>query len=222
MGETRANESAVRRSLLESAIIGVSLAFVSPLLWFVTLWWSAVLAFQLGVPLTQGGIAAAALTGLTIGVVLDVLLLARWVRRFYTLPLAIVFVFYLGLCVVAGTLCMGLPVGTFAVGIAAGIYIGRRECHAGHDATRSKAAIRRASLLTAMVTTGLALPIGIMALHETSILRWLAGHFGLTADDWSGPPGRILVGGLLMCLFGLQFAATRWAGKAACHGWRRR
>ncbi len=84
-----------------------------------------------GVPVTA--VIAAAMSGLVVGIVLDLLLLRRWIRRFYTASLWLMAVIYGALCVVAVAFFMGLPVGTFPLKLLAGIYAGRRQHHAGAE-----------------------------------------------------------------------------------------
>jgi hypothetical protein len=57
----------------------------------------------------------------------------------------------------------------------------------------------------------LALPVGLMALHEPIVLR-AAGAFGLEAGTISGPVGQASMVVICLILFGLQFCSTRVAG----------
>ena len=65
-------------------------------------------------------IIVAALTGLLIGIVLDILFLRRWIRNFYLAHLWLLAMVYGALCVMAIASFMGLPVGTFMLGLLAG------------------------------------------------------------------------------------------------------
>ena len=78
-------------------------------------------------------VITAALTGLLVGIVLDVLFLRRWIRNFYIARLWILAIIYGALCVVAVASFMGLPVGTFALGLLAGGSAGRRQIHNPSD-----------------------------------------------------------------------------------------
>jgi hypothetical protein len=203
-------------SKLEATIIGLFIGIICPWLTFVACWWTAFLLHQYVSPVPEGMIKAAALTGLGLGCLLDVVFLRRWVGKFYTAnPWQIVMV-YLGLCVVAVGACMGVPVGTFSLGVAAGAYVGRREHHRQTDGARAAAAFRKVAVFTASVTAAAALPIGILALQsEQEILRWLENTFDLNRNSLQGGGGFILIGFLCLLLFVMQYGCTRMAGRLA-------
>jgi hypothetical protein len=123
---------------------------------------------------------------------------------------------YLGLCVVAVGSCMGVPVGTFLLGMAAGAYVGRREHHRQADGALTATAFRRVAVFAASVTAAGALPIGILALQsEQEMLRWLENTFGLNRNSLQGGGGFILIGFLCLLLFVMQYWCTRMAGRLA-------
>jgi hypothetical protein len=203
-------------SKLESIIIGLVVGIACPWLTFVTFWWTAALPYLLGFPMPEGIIKTAALTGLGLGCLLDVVFLRRWVGKFYSANLWLMAAGYLVLCVVAVASCMGIPAGTFSLGIAAGVYIGRREHHRQADGAWAAAAFRRVALFAASVTTIAALAIGILALQsEQEILRWLENAFGLNPNTFQGGGGFILIGFLCSLLFVMQYWCSRKAGDLA-------
>jgi len=200
-------------SRLERAILGLAIGIACPLLTFVVCWWTAA-AFNLWVsPLPTGVIVAAALAGFGLGCLLDAVFLRRWANGFYASDPRLMAVLYLGLSVIAVGLCMGIPAGTFALGIAAGVYRGRREYHRGADAVAAASACRRTAIVAAFVTAGAALPIGLLALQsETQILRSLEAALGLGSNRLGGIGGLSLVGVLCLLLAGMQYGGTRTAG----------
>ncbi|MGA3285393.1 MAG: hypothetical protein ABSD57_13160 [Verrucomicrobiota bacterium] len=201
---------------LESIIVGLFVGMTCPLLTFVFCWWTAAGLYLSGFHLTPGMIIIAALAGLGLGCLLDVIFLRRWVGRFYTANWWLMVMVYLALGVVAVAFCMGIPVGTFSLGIAAGIYIGRREHHRQADGARAAAAFRRVAVFAASVTTAAALLIGILALQsEQEILRWLENTCGLNRNSLQGGGGFILVGFLCVLLFVMQYWCSRMAGRLA-------
>ena len=109
-----------------------------------------------GVPVTA--VIAAAMSGLTVGIVLDLLLLRKWIRRFYTASQWLMAAIYGALCVVAVGFFMGLPVGTFGLGLLAGIYAGRRQCHAAAEGAAVRRGLRRAALFAASMTAHIVRP----------------------------------------------------------------
>jgi len=199
-------------SKTESTIVGVFLAGICPLLVFVGCWWTAylVLAHVPGVPVTA--VIAAAMSGLTVGIVLDLLLLRKWIRRFYTASLWLMAAIYGALCVVAVAFFMGLPVGTFGLGLLAGIYAGRRQCHAAAEGAAVRRGLRRAALFAALLTAGAALPIGILVLQEQSVLELLGRILGLAPSAVHGATGVMVVCLLCVVLFGAQYICSLQAG----------
>jgi hypothetical protein len=203
-------------SKLESIIVGLVVGIACPWLTFVACWWAAA-AFHLYVlRLPTGVIVTAALAGLGLGCMLDVLFLRRWVEKFYTASLRWMIVVYLGCFVVAFASFMGFPVGTFSLGVAAGAYIGRREYHRQADGMRAAAVFHRVAVFAASATTAAALLIGILALQsEQQILRRLETIFGLNQNGLLGGGGFILIGFLCVILFVTQYWCTRMAGRLA-------
>jgi lysylphosphatidylglycerol synthetase-like protein (DUF2156 family) len=203
-------------SKLESTIVGFFVGITCPWLTFVAFWWTAALLYLQGFPVPEGMIKTAALTGLGLGCLLDVVFLRRWVGKFYSANLWLMVTGYLVLCVVAVASCMGMPVGTFSLGIAAGVYTGRREHHRQADGAQSAAAFRSVAVFAALVTTVAALAIGILALQsEQEILRWLENAFGLNPNTFLGGGGFILIGFLCSLLFVIQYWCSRKAGGLA-------
>ena len=203
-------------SKLESTIIGLFVGIACPFLGFVAFWWTAALLHLQGFPVPEGVIKAAALTGLGLGCLLDVLSLRRWVEKFYTTNLRWMVVVYLGCFVVAFASFMGLPIGTFALGVAAGVYIGRREYHNQADGVLAATTFHKVAIFAASVTTLAALLIGILALQtEKGTLTWIENTFDLNRNSLQGGGGFILIGFLCVLLFVMQFWSTRMAGRLA-------
>jgi hypothetical protein len=201
---------------LEFRIVALFVGIACPFLGFVAFWWTAALFHLQGFPVPEGMIQAAALTGLGLGCLLDVVFLRRWVGKFYTANPWLIGMIYLGLCVVAVGSFMGVPVGTFALGVAAGIYAGRREHHRQADGALTATVFRRVAVFAASVTTVAALPIGILALQsEQRILRWLENTFDLNQNSLQGSGGFILIGLLCLLLFVMQYWSARMAGRLA-------
>jgi hypothetical protein len=200
----------------ERILIGLFIGIACPYLAFIAFWWSTALFHFYVLPLPTSVIAMMALVGLGLGCLLDAIFLRRWVGKFYTINPWLVVIIYLGLCVVAVGSCMGVPIGTFSLGIAAGAYVGRREHHRQADRVRSATAFRRIAVFAASVTTAAAVPIGILALQsEPEILTWLENILSLNRTSLQGGGGFILIGFLCLFLFVMQFWCTRTAGRVA-------
>jgi hypothetical protein len=200
-------------SKTESTIVGVFLAGICPLLVFVVCWWTAaavVLAHVPGVSVNM--VIAAAMSGLVVGIVLDLLLLRKWIRRFYTASFWLMAAIYGALCVVAVAFFMGLPFGTFGLGLLAGIYAGRRQHHAAAAGAAVRRGLRRVALFAALLTAGASLPIGILVLQERSVLELLGKILGLAPSAVHGAAGVMLVCLLCVVLFGAQYICSLQAG----------
>jgi hypothetical protein len=205
-----------KMSKIEATIIGLFIGIICPWLTFVAFWWTVALLYLHGFPVPEGMIKAAALTGIGLGCLMDVLFLRRWVEKFYTTNLRWMIVVYLGCFVVAFAGFMGVPIGTFSLGIAAGVYIGRREHHRQADGVLAATTFHKAAFFAASVTTLAALPIGILALQsEQEILRWLENTLGLNPNSLQDGGGFCLVGFLCVLLFVMQYWSTRMAGRLA-------
>ena len=199
----------------ESIIVGLFVGISCPLLTFVLFWWTTA-AIHLHVPgVPVRVVIAVALAGLALGLLLDMAFLRRWVKKFYTANVWLMVTVYLGLSAVAVAFFMGLPVGTFLLGIAAGIYVGRRERHALAAGTRVALALRRTAFLAASVTAVAAFPIGILALHEQSLIGFLERALGFDKTGMQGGSGLTLVILLSLALFAFQYGSTKKAGQLA-------
>ena len=199
----------------ESIIIGLFVGIACPLLTFVVFWWSAALLHMHVPDFPLSIVIASALTGLCLGLLFDILFLRRWVRTFYIANMWLMIILYLGLSIVAVAFFMGLPVGTFVLGITAGIYMGRRKRYVHSDWINAVPALRKTALITASVTALAALPIGILALNDQNLLKMLENVSGLNQASIRGLAGFTLVCLLCVFLFLLQYWFSRKAGLLA-------
>ena len=116
----------------ESVVVGLVVGITCPLLLFVFCWWTAAaLSIYHVLSLPVSVIIVAAFTGLGIGMILDIIWLKHWVRRFYTANIYFIIAVYLSLSVVALAFFMGLPIGNIVLGMLAGVYVGRKQFHTG-------------------------------------------------------------------------------------------
>lgn len=204
----------------ETTLFSIFLAVAFPMLTTFAFWWGSAAVSICVAAVPVGWIKAATLAGLCVGVLGDIFFLGRWVRTFHTAGWAWVAAIYLGLSFVAFAFCMGVPIGTFAVGVTGGIYLGRRLRHTPADGNAVACTLTRGALCAASLTTLLALPIGLLVLHEGIVLR-AAGWLDLAAETVNGRVGQGSMVVICLGLFGLQFFSTRAAGNLA-FGLRRR
>ncbi len=199
----------------ETIIIGVFLGTACPLLAFVVFWWSAALLHMRFPDFPLSIVIVSALTGLSMGLVLDILFLRWWVQKFYIASVWLMIVLYLSLSIIAVAFFMGLPVGTFVLGIAAGAYMGRRESSIHSDRISVVSTLRKTALMTATVTTMPALPIGILALKERDVLNMLKNLTDLTPTSLRGFSGFAFIALLCVLLFLMQYFFSKKAGLLA-------
>lgn len=202
-------------SRAESTIVGLLIGITCPASLFVLWWWvAAALSIYHVFSIPESGVATAAFTGLGIGIALDILSLKNWITRFYSLDVKLTVLAYLFWSAVAVAFFMGLPFGNIALGTVAGLYVGRKQHHAG--ATKSLFAIsaRNVGIFTALVTGAEALPIGGLALGERTIVASVRA-IGLGPPATTGLRGVGLVGVICLVLMAVQFCCTRTAAAFA-------
>jgi hypothetical protein len=199
-------------SKIEAAVVGLCLGLLAPGLLFFASWWSSVFV------LPERAIPAAALTGLAVGLLLDVFFLGHWVRRVYRLPAGLLVLAYLFLSLIVFAVSMGVPVLNTGLGVAGGAYVGRKLRHARVDRERLFAGARRVSLFTTLVLAlicALSATIALISPSTPSDLQGLLRHllpWRLTVTR-STVVGLILVGGFALVV--LEYWLTMAAALAA-------
>ena len=113
---------------VESVLVGLVLAIICLLLPFVLCWWTAAaLIVHDAVSLPDRAVVIAASAGLGFGILLSIFCLKNWVKKFYTANVYVMVLVYLSLSVMAVACFMGLPIANIALGVLAGLYVGRRQ-----------------------------------------------------------------------------------------------
>ncbi len=200
----------------ESTLVAVFLGIAAPLTLLVVVWWlTAAIAIYGVFPLPESFIVAGALTGLGAGIILDLFLLRRWVKRFYTVDGRFMALLYLVWSVMALALFMGLPVGVLLLGTGAGVYVGRKERHGQGDRAAFERSARAVALFTAGVIGVESLLMGILALQERFTMSWLLSVIGLGAVVGNGWMEGAFVAGSCCAIAAAQYALTRCAAIGA-------
>lgn len=203
-------------SRAESTIVGLFIGIICPASLFVLFWWVAAALTIYGVfSIPESGIATAAFTGLGLGILLDILGLKNWITRFYSLDVKLTVLAYLFWSAVAVAFFMGLPFGNIALGTLAGLYVGRKQYYAGASRDLFARSARNVGIFTALVTGAEALPIGILALGEQTVVAGLRAIVGLDESVTTGLIGVSLVGVGCLVLMVVQFWCTRTAATLA-------
>jgi len=203
-------------SRAESTIVGLVIGIICPLSLSVLWWWVAAALTIYGVfSIPESGIATAAFTGLGLGIALDILGLKNWIARFYSLDVKLTVLAYLFWSVMAVAFFMGLPFGNITLGALAGLYVGRKQYHAGASRDLFARSARHVSLFTALVTGAEALPIGVLALDEQIIVAALRAIVGPDQFVTTSLMGVGLVGVGCLALMVVQFWCTKTAAALA-------
>jgi hypothetical protein len=178
-------------SKIEAAIVGLCLGLLGPVLLFFATWWTSVFV------LPDRAIPAAALSGLAIGLLLDVLFLKHWVRRVYRFPAGLLVLAYLFSSLIVFAVSMGVPVLNAGLGIAAGAYVGRKLRHAEVDREKLLAGARRVSVFATVVIALICALSATIALASPSTPADLQRMFQ-DLLPWQVPVTRSMILGLIL------------------------
>ncbi|HEG42508.1 MAG TPA: hypothetical protein ENH94_00515 [Phycisphaerales bacterium] len=135
----------IKNTKIESFIIGCILGAVPVMFCFVTAWFvSAVLLDEKVVP-------TVALSGLGVGMVIDIAFLKRWIKKAYQLSNKVLIAIYIFYSIGVLGFCMGVPILNFGVGILAGIYTARRVLNTNTEEQECSQNIKKTALFSAIV-----------------------------------------------------------------------
>ena len=191
---------------LEFFVRGLILAPVIPLAGLLAFWWAAYAL------LPESWIPFAAITGLLVGILLDVFLLKKLLdRRLGLLFWVAVFLFYsIGLF----GFFMGVPVFNALLAVPAGFIVGGRLAAENADRLRLHTAAHRTAWFTSGVLALICAASAFIALVSSSTASDLQGLLGLGFNVTQAMIiALILVGGvaLLALDWGLSVASVRAA-----------
>ena len=193
----------------EYYLIGAFLALLIPLIVFVIFWWSiAALDILNFLVIPESIIAIVAVTGLAIGIVLDIIYLKEWTTKFYEMNKVFSILLYLICSVMAVAFFMGFPIGNLLLGFLAGIYVGRKWYHLNSDRASFSSASKKVSIFSAFVTSIEALPIGILALQEELIIDFINRIFGFVLFNKNIFQDIVFILILGIILFWIQYYIT--------------
>jgi hypothetical protein len=197
-------------SRAEKVLVSVFIGAAIPFTLLVISWWGSASLLMTGLlPVTDAQIAVAAWLGLALGLLLDCLLLGRWVGAFYQLDLRLLGPLYLFWAAVATAFFMGLPLGNLILGAAAGAYIGRRADIASMPGADRWRLIGQTSLFTAGITSAAALGIGLLAAREPYTLAPFRRLLGMEQVPASLMVDLAIVVVAVVLLAAIQFWLTR-------------
>lgn len=198
----------------EYYIIGTSLALLTPFVVFVLFWWSiAALEIFNILAISENIIAMVAVTGLAIGIVLDIIYLKKWTPKFYEMNRVLSILLYFFCSFMAVAFFMGFPIGNLFLGFLAGVYVGRKWHYLNGDQTTFSSVSKNVSIFSAFVTSIEALLIGLLALHDESVIYSINQTLGYVLFNANKLVDVALI--LILCgiLFWIQFFVTRLGAK---------
>jgi len=200
----------------EFCIIGLGLGTLIPIILLVLFWWPLSLVNILKIfSFPESFIKIFALTGFTIGIIIDILFLKRLIHKFYRFNKSLLVIAYIYCSFIAVAFFMGLPIGNFLLGIIAGLYIGRRYHYINQNIDQFSVASRNISIFTAVITTLEALPVGFLALQEESLIGWINKFSGVQIFLLNRTIDIFIIVFLCIMLFIIQYFATRVVSKFA-------
>ena len=153
----------------ESIFLLAVLGGVFPILCFLAGWWGSIAI------LPEESIKYAALGGLLAGILIDILLLKRWLVRAYHMNLTWLAVIYLFYSAGLYGFFMGVSVFNFLLGLFAGFYMGLRMLDNGKSKAEAEAAFHKTGIFASLV---LAVACGLS--------MWLAASDSSTAANING------------------------------------
>jgi len=161
-------------SKVESVFVVLLIGPVAPIALFLCGWWAS-----LGI-VPEKLVFMLVFVGFGTGVAIDIAFLKRWVRTAYSWNeklLLAVFLFY-SVCVFG--FFMGVPVFNLAVGVAAGLFWGRRLLHLGVDEKKAAHDALRVARASAWAITLVSFASGYFATRDVAdTARNLQGMLGL-------------------------------------------
>ena len=192
-------------SKVESLILGMFFGFL-PVLFCV-----AAAGFANVVFLEEKGIGYWALGGLCVGLIIDIVLLKRWVKKAYQMNSKILAALYIFYSIGVLGFCMGIPILEFPLGMAAGAYAARKMYHTKAGPEEFERSVKKISIFAAAVMVLICCLITLWAIAGEMIgyrVETPYVSFTFTVPIFSAV---VLIGGAVLVL--LQYWLTRTAAK---------
>jgi hypothetical protein len=139
------------------------------------------------------------LAGFSLGILIDLFFLKRWIIRRYELSTGFLISLYLLYNIGIYGMFMGFPVINLLMGIVAGYYFGKRVKSKNIATEKWSGITKDVSLFTALVMTIICISTAFLSLREKSIGITLQSMLGLNFEVTKGMIiGTILLGGFLL------------------------
>ncbi|HEY4786365.1 MAG TPA: hypothetical protein VIH57_09965 [Bacteroidales bacterium] len=141
------------------------------------------------------------ITGILIGVFIDLKFLKDWIHHRFNLPIWIIVLIYLVYNVFVYGFFMGLPVFNVFLGLLAGYYFGNRVCFNNVEAEKHKKLVNQVSLFAGLVMALVCIPSGFLALMNYGAAGMIKDMLGLDFEITNSMIwGIVLIGGFILVL----------------------
>jgi hypothetical protein len=180
---------------IESATIGVLFGAVPIITGFISGWW-------ISIPFVpEAWISKFAITGLAIGVLIDLFFLKRCVRNAYSMKPIVWMILYLFYSIGMFGFFMGIPIFNIALTVPAGFFMGGWLSYIRADINQMQRIARQAALFTTSVFALICIASATIALTSSSTASDLQGMFSFSFQITPAMIiGIILCGGIILIL----------------------
>ncbi len=190
----------------DKAFAGMILGFIIPVTSFCGFWWSS---FALGLNVKVWGIS-----GITVGILVDVVFLLKLISRFYYLSKLTLLMLYAAYSIGILGFSMGVPVFNVIPGVLAGIYVGRKMKITGQSRDVFKAAMRKTAWFASCALLAVCSLSASIALLDPFTGENLRGMLNLSFEVTKTHIWLVIIlGGTTLLL--VQYLLLMKAGKAA-------
>ena len=194
--------------LLSGIVLGT---FISGAIMIFFWWLPATLTIYRIIYIPDLYIMISSLTGLAIGVIIDILVLKKIIPKFYDLNKYLLIITYLFCSSFAVSSFMGLPIGNLFLGLIAGLYIGRKCYHLTQNHSSYLQNMKIVSNFTAFITSFEGLLIGLLVLNDKSVIISTNQFLGMQMFSANQIGNILIIIFLCILLYLLQFFLTKAA-----------
>ena len=187
----------------ETFVLAVILGLIAPAIGLLVFWWGAYAL------LPESWIPSVALSGILLGLLVDLFFLKRWVRSALRMDIKLWIAIYLFYSVCVFGFFMGVPVFNALLALPAGFVIGGRLLEKNADLPRVRKEAGHTALFTTILLALVCVASAFFALINKSTASDLQGMLGLGFEVSQGMIiGLIVVGGLALLAFGWGLAVV--------------
>lgn len=185
---------------------GTILGFIIPVISMCMFWWGS---FLLGLDIQFW-----LMLGIVIGIVLDVMILRKLLRKFYYFSTFALLVLYMVYSIGIFGFFMGVPVFNVITGVIAGFYVGRKMKIMGQSIYMFKEELRKTSRFSSVILLGICFCSAFIAVNDPYTGANLQGMLNLGFEVTNTVIWLVIIFGG-SCLLLLQYLLLLKAGTIA-------